>query len=52
VKRVLLVPLAVLLELNALRIVLLVFLGRIVATLALGTSERYERSHEYSLKLA
>jgi len=40
VKRVLLVPLTVLLELNALRIVLLAFLSRIVSTLALGASKR------------
>jgi len=40
VKRVLLVPLAVLLELDAFRIILLVLFRRIVPTLALGASKR------------
>jgi len=44
-KRVLLVPLAVLLELNALRIVLLILFRCIVAALTFRASERNQRSH-------
>jgi len=45
VQGVLSVPLAVLLELDALRIVLLILFGRIVAAFALGACQGYERSH-------
>ena len=38
-KRVMTTPTAVLLELDALRIVLLVFLGRVIAALALGAGQ-------------
>lgn len=46
--RVTLAPFAVLLELNALRIVLLIFFGGVVTALALGTSQRHQCSHEQS----
>lgn len=44
-KRVMTTPTAVLLELNALRIVLLVFLGRVIAALALGAGQSDQRAH-------
>lgn len=42
-------PLAVLLELDTIRIVLLVLLGRVVAALALRARQGDQRTHEYSL---
>ena len=45
VKRVLVAPLAVLLELDALRVVLLVLLGRVVTALALGAGQSDHRTH-------
>ena len=42
-------PLAVLLELDTVRIVLLVLLGRVVAALALRARQGDQRTHEYSL---
>jgi hypothetical protein len=44
-KRVMTTPTAVLLELDALRIVLLVFLGRVIAALALGAGQSDQRAH-------
>ena len=44
-QRVLLAPLAVLLELDAVRIVLLVLLGRVVAALALSAGQGDQRTH-------
>jgi hypothetical protein len=52
VKRVAFIPLAILLELNALRIVLLVFSCRIVAALALRASKRNQGSHGFNLSAA
>ena len=43
-------PLAVLLELDTIRIVLLVLLGRVVAALALGAGQGDQRTHELSFK--
>lgn len=45
-------PLAVLLELQAIGVILLVFLGRIVAALALGAGHSDQRTHEYSFLLS
>ena len=42
-------PLAVLLELDTIRVVLLVLLGRVVAALALRARQGDQRTHEYSL---
>lgn len=42
-------PLAVLLELDTIRIVLLVLLGRVVTALALRTRQGNHRAHELSL---
>ena len=44
-------PLAVLLELEALRIILLVLLGRVVAALALGAGQSDQSTHEFSFYL-
>ena len=41
-------PLAVLLELEALRIILLVLCGRVIAALAISARLRDQCSHEYS----
>ena len=41
-------PLAILLELDALRIVLLVLLGRVIAALAISARQRDQCSHEFS----
>jgi len=41
-------PLAILLQLDTLRIILLVLLGRIVAALALSACHRDQRTHEFS----
>ena len=49
-QRVLLAPLAVLLQLNTIRVVLLVFLGRVVTALALGAGQGDQRTHELSFK--
>ena len=46
--RVMLAPLAVLLELEALGIILLVLRGRVVTALAIRARHRDQRSHEYS----
>ena len=46
---VLLTPLAILPELEAVRVVLLVLLGRIVAALALSAGQSDQSTHEYSL---
>ena len=48
VQRVALAPLAVLLQLNAIRIILLVLLGRVVTALALRTRQGDQRTHEFS----
>ena len=48
-QRVLLALLAVLLQLNTIRVVLLVFLGRVVTALALRTRQGNHRAHELSL---
>ena len=48
-QRVLLAPLAVLLQLDTIRVVLLVLLGRVVAALALRARQGDQRTHEYSL---
>ena len=49
--RVVTTPLAVLLELDAVRIVLLVLLGRVVAALALGAGQSDQSTHEFSFYL-
>ena len=41
-------PFAIFLQLNTIRIVLLVFLGRIVAAFALGASHSDQSTHEFS----
>ena len=51
VQRVLAAPLAILLQLDAVRIVLRVFGGRIVATLALSARQSDHRTHEFSFYL-
>ncbi len=51
VQRVLTAPLAVFLQLDTVRIVLLVFGGRIVATLALSARQSDHRTHEFSFYL-
>ena len=43
--RVVTTPLAILLELNTIRIILLVFLGRVIAALALGAGQSDQRAH-------
>ena len=50
VQRVLVAPLAVLLELDTVRVILLVLLGRVVAALALGAGQGDQRTHELSFK--
>ena len=47
-QRVLLAPLAILLQLDTIRVVLLVLLGRIVAALALGACQSDQSTHEFS----
>lgn len=42
-------PLAVLLELDTIRVVLLVLLGRVIAAFALRARQGDQRTHEYSL---
>jgi hypothetical protein len=44
-------PLAVLLHLNTIRIILLVFLGRIVAPFAVGAGQGDQCTHEFSFLL-
>ena len=51
VQGVLVAPLAVLLELDAVRIVLLVLLGRVVTALALGAGQGDQSTHEFSFYL-
>ena len=51
VHRVGVAPLAVLLELDAVRIVLLVLLGRVVAALALSAGQSDQSTHEFSFYL-
>jgi hypothetical protein len=48
-QRVLTAPLAVLLQLDAVRVVLLVLLGRVITALALRTRQGNHRAHELSL---
>ena len=48
-QRVLLAPLAILLQLDTIRVVLLVLLGRVVTALALRTRQGNQRAHELSL---
>ena len=48
-QRVLLAPLAILLQLDTIRVVLLVLLGRLVTALALRTRQGNHRAHELSL---
>lgn len=50
-RRVMTAPLAVLLQLDAIRIVLLVLLGRVVAALALGAGQSDQSTHEFSFYL-
>ena len=45
---VLVAPLAVLLELDTLRIILLVLGGRVITALALGAGQSDHRTHEFS----
>lgn len=49
VERMFAAPLAILLELDAVRIILLVLLGRVVTAFALRTRQGNHRAHEYSL---
>ena len=42
-------PLAILLQLDTIRVVLLVFLGRVITALALRTRQGNHRAHELSL---
>ena len=49
-KRVMSAPLAVFLKLNSVRVVLLIFLGRVVAPFALCARQSYHCSHELLLK--
>ena len=51
VQGVLVAPLAILLELDAVRIVLLVLLGRVVTALALGAGQGDQSTHEFSFYL-
>ena len=44
-QRVLLAPLAILLQLDTIRVVLLVLLGRVVAALALSAGQGDQRTH-------
>ena len=48
-QRMVAAPLAVLLELDAIGVVLLVLLGRVVAALALRARQGDQRTHEFSL---
>ena len=48
VRRVMTAPLAVLLQLDTIRIVLLVLLGRVVTALALRARQSDQRTHEFS----
>ena len=48
-QRVLAAPLAILLQLNTVRVVLLVLLGRVITALALRTRQGNHRAHELSL---
>ena len=50
VESVALAPLAVLLELKTVRIILLILLGRVIATLALGACESDQSTHLSSLR--
>ena len=45
---VLTAPLAILVELEAVRVVLLVLLGRVIAALALSAGQSDQSTHEYS----
>ena len=45
---VLIAPLAIFVELETVRMSLLIFLGRIIAALALGAGQRDQCTHEYS----
>ena len=46
--RVVTTPLAILLELNTIRIILLVLLGRVIAALAISAGQSDQRAHEFS----
>ena len=48
VRRVMTAPLAVLLQLDAIRIVLLVLFGRVIAALAISAGQSDQRAHEFS----
>ena len=48
-QRVLLAPLSILLQLDTIRVVLLVLLGRVVTALALRTRQGNHRAHELSV---
>lgn len=48
VQRVVSTPLAILVHLDAIRIVLLVLLGRIIAALAISAGQSDQRAHEFS----
>ena len=48
VQRMMAAPLAVLLQLDTVRIVLLVLLGRVITALALRTRQGDQRTHEFS----
>ena len=48
---VLIAPLAEFLELDTVRVVLLVLLGRVVAALALGAGQSDQSTHEFSFYL-
>ena len=50
-QRVMTAPAAVLLQLDALRVVLLVLLGRIVSTLAFSACKGDQSTHQFSFKL-
>ena len=50
-QRVLLAPLAILLQLDTVRVVLLVLLGRVVAALALSAGQSDQSTHEFSFYL-
>ena len=50
-QRVLLAPLAILLQLDTIRVVLLVLLGRVITPLALGAGQSDQSTHEFSFYL-
>ena len=50
-QRMMSAPLAVLLELDTIRITLLVLFGRVIAALAFGARQSDQSTHEYSFYL-